>query len=56
MLHHANAGKQKEEHSAETTPMDQPQYYMYDLDIAKIIAVAEKSGADAGNAGQGWKP
>jgi 6-phosphogluconate dehydrogenase len=39
VLHHANAGKQAEEHSAETTPMDQPQYYMYDLDIAKVTEV-----------------
>ncbi len=39
VLHHANAGKQAEEHSAETTPMDQPQYYMYDLDIAKVAEV-----------------
>ena len=39
VLHHANAGKQSEEHSAETTPMDQPQYYMYDLDIGKVSEV-----------------
>jgi 6-phosphogluconate dehydrogenase len=39
VLHHANAGKQSEEHSAETTPMDQPQYYSYDLDIAKVAEV-----------------
>ncbi len=39
VLHHANAGKQSEEHSAETTPMDQPQYYSYDLDIAKVTEV-----------------
>jgi 6-phosphogluconate dehydrogenase len=39
VLHHANAGKQAEEHSAETTPMDQPQYYMYDLDISKVTEV-----------------
>ena len=39
VLHHANAGKQAEEHSAETTPMDQPQYYSYDLDIAKVTEV-----------------
>lgn len=39
VLHHANAGKQPEEHSAETTPMDQPQYYSYDLDIAKVAEV-----------------
>jgi 6-phosphogluconate dehydrogenase len=39
VLHHANAGKQMEEHSAETTPMDQPQYYQYDLDIGKVTEV-----------------
>jgi 6-phosphogluconate dehydrogenase len=39
VLHHANAGKQEEEHSAETTPMEQPQYYQYDLDISKVTEV-----------------
>jgi 6-phosphogluconate dehydrogenase len=39
VLHHANAGKQAEEHSAETTPMEQPQFYQYDLDISKVTEV-----------------
>jgi 6-phosphogluconate dehydrogenase len=39
VLHNANAGKHAEDHSAETTPMDQPQYYQYDLDIAKVTEV-----------------
>jgi 6-phosphogluconate dehydrogenase len=39
VLRHANAGKMEVEHSAETTPLDQPQYYQYDLDIAKVAEV-----------------
>jgi 6-phosphogluconate dehydrogenase len=39
VLYHADAGSKSEEHSAETTPLDQPQYYQYDLDIAKVTEV-----------------
>jgi 6-phosphogluconate dehydrogenase len=39
VLHHANAGATEQEHSAETTPLDQPQYYQYDIDIAKVTEV-----------------
>ena len=39
VLEHADAGLQDQEHSAEVTPLDQPQYYQYDLDIAKITEV-----------------
>jgi 6-phosphogluconate dehydrogenase len=39
VLQHANAGAQQQEHSAEITPLDQPQYYQYDLDIAKVTEV-----------------
>jgi 6-phosphogluconate dehydrogenase len=39
VLFHANAGLKQEEHSAEVTPLDQPQYYQYDLDIAKVAEV-----------------
>jgi 6-phosphogluconate dehydrogenase len=39
VLEHADAGAQEQEHSAEITPLDQPQYYRYDLDIAKIAEV-----------------
>jgi len=41
VLHHANAGSDDNsaEHSAETTPLEQPQYYQYDLDIAKVTEV-----------------
>ena len=39
VLYHANAGKKEESHSAEVTPLDQPQYYQYDLDIAKVAEV-----------------
>jgi 6-phosphogluconate dehydrogenase len=39
VLHHANAGAKEETHSAEETPLDQPQYYQYDLDIGKVAEV-----------------
>ena len=39
VLHHANAGSAEQSHSAEVTPLDQPQYYQYDLDIAKVTEV-----------------
>jgi 6-phosphogluconate dehydrogenase len=39
VLHHANAGKGEQSHSAEVTPLDQPQYYQYDIDIAKVAEV-----------------
>jgi 6-phosphogluconate dehydrogenase len=39
VLHHANAGSTQQSHSAEETPLDQPQYYQYDLDIAKVTEV-----------------
>jgi 6-phosphogluconate dehydrogenase len=39
VLEHADAGLHEQEHSAEVTPLDQPQYYQYDLDMAKITEV-----------------
>ncbi|HLY34566.1 MAG TPA: decarboxylating 6-phosphogluconate dehydrogenase [Jatrophihabitantaceae bacterium] len=39
VLYHANAGKIEQAHSAEVTPLEQPQYYQYDLDIAKVTEV-----------------
>ncbi|TAM92035.1 MAG: decarboxylating 6-phosphogluconate dehydrogenase [Jatrophihabitans sp.] len=40
VLEHADAGLlQDQEHSAEITPLDQPQYYRYDLDMSKITEV-----------------
>jgi 6-phosphogluconate dehydrogenase len=39
VLYHGNAGKRSAEHSAETTPLEQPQYYQYDLDIGKVAEV-----------------
>jgi 6-phosphogluconate dehydrogenase len=39
VLHHANAGAKEQTHSAEETPLDQPQYYQYDLDIGKVAEV-----------------
>jgi 6-phosphogluconate dehydrogenase len=39
VLHHANAGNESQEHSAEVTPLDQPQYYQYDLEIDKVAEV-----------------
>ncbi|MDT4900229.1 MAG: 6-phosphogluconate dehydrogenase, partial [Pseudonocardiales bacterium] len=39
VLEHADAGSKEQEHSAETTPLDQPKYYQYDLDLAKVTEV-----------------
>jgi 6-phosphogluconate dehydrogenase len=39
VLAKANAGSKEQEHSAETTPLDQPQYFQYDLDLAKVSEV-----------------
>jgi 6-phosphogluconate dehydrogenase len=39
VLYHANAGKESQEHSAEVAPIDQPQYYAYDLNIEAVTEV-----------------
>jgi 6-phosphogluconate dehydrogenase len=39
ILAKANAGAKEQEHSAETTPLDQPQYFQYDLELDKVAEV-----------------
>jgi 6-phosphogluconate dehydrogenase len=39
ILHHADAGKATREIDAETTPLRDPQYYQYDLDIPEVAEV-----------------
>jgi 6-phosphogluconate dehydrogenase len=39
VLAKANAGSKEQSHSAEETPLDQPQYFQYDLDLAKVSEV-----------------
>ncbi|MGH8034137.1 MAG: phosphogluconate dehydrogenase (NAD(+)-dependent, decarboxylating) [Lysobacterales bacterium] len=39
LLKHANAGKQRRETDAETTPLREPEYYQYDFDLADIAEV-----------------
>ena len=39
VLAQANAGAKEQSHSAEETPLEQPQYYQYDLDLAKVTEV-----------------
>jgi 6-phosphogluconate dehydrogenase len=39
ILYKANAGKEAQEHDAETAPMRDPQYYEYDLDIPAVAEV-----------------
>jgi 6-phosphogluconate dehydrogenase len=39
ILHHANAGKQKRDSDAETTPLRNPEVYEYDLNLADIAEV-----------------
>ena len=39
ILHNANAGKASRESDAETAPLDHPEYYQYDLNLAAITEV-----------------
>ncbi|MGA8865018.1 MAG: decarboxylating 6-phosphogluconate dehydrogenase [Gallionella sp.] len=39
ILHNANAGKRPHDSDAETTPMRDPQYYQYELDLPQIAEV-----------------
>jgi 6-phosphogluconate dehydrogenase len=39
ILRHANVGKQHQEVDAETTPLREPEYYQYDLDLAAVSEV-----------------
>jgi 6-phosphogluconate dehydrogenase len=39
VLHHANAGADRQDHDAETTPLRDPHYYRYDFDVAAITEV-----------------
>lgn len=39
ILKHANAGKVAQEHDAETTPLRDPKYYLYDIDDAAVAEV-----------------
>ena len=39
LLHHANAGATERAKDAETAPLDEPEHYRYDLDLAAIAEV-----------------
>src|SRR5499427_7219011 len=39
ILHHANVGSQQHEKDAETTPLRNPELYLYDFDIAEVAEV-----------------
>ncbi|MFF0634216.1 phosphogluconate dehydrogenase (NAD(+)-dependent, decarboxylating) [Nocardia sp. NPDC004151] len=40
ILHKANVGKERDdEHSAEVTPLEHPEYYRYDIDIPEVAEV-----------------
>ena len=39
IIHKANIGKLTEEASAETTPLREPKYYQYDIDVAAVAEV-----------------
>ena len=39
ILRHANVGKLAQEHDAETTPLREPKYYQYDIDIESVAEV-----------------
>jgi 6-phosphogluconate dehydrogenase len=37
ILRNANVGRRMQEHDAETTPLRNPEHYMYDIDIASVV-------------------
>jgi 6-phosphogluconate dehydrogenase len=37
ILRNANIGRRAQEHDAETTPLRNPEHYMYDLDLAAVV-------------------
>lgn len=39
ILHNANVGKHAQDSDAETTPMRNPEFYQYDLDLSQIAEV-----------------
>jgi 6-phosphogluconate dehydrogenase len=39
ILRNANAGKAEREADAETAPLEQPEYYQYDIDVAEVAEV-----------------
>ena len=39
VLHHANVGTTQRDHDAETTPLRDPQYYQYELDLPAVTEV-----------------
>jgi 6-phosphogluconate dehydrogenase len=39
VLHNANAGKKNTESDAETAPMEQPEFYQYDIDTTAVAEV-----------------
>jgi 6-phosphogluconate dehydrogenase len=39
VLRNANAGKREQEADAETAPLEQPEYYQYDIDIPEVAEV-----------------
>jgi 6-phosphogluconate dehydrogenase len=39
ILHNANAGEAEREADAETAPLDHPEYYRYDIDVAEVAEV-----------------
>ncbi|MFN8024825.1 MAG: decarboxylating 6-phosphogluconate dehydrogenase [Acidimicrobiia bacterium] len=39
ILHHANVGKEQRDEDAETTPLREPQYYQYDLNLPEVAEV-----------------
>ena len=42
ILHNANAGKRSTESDAETAPMEEPEYYQYDIDTTEVAEVGRR--------------
>jgi 6-phosphogluconate dehydrogenase len=39
IIHHANIGTRSQDSDAETAPLEDPEYYRYDLDVADVAEV-----------------
>ena len=53
ILKHADAGKHQRDQDAETTPLRDPDAYMYDLDLKEVAEVWRRGGGEAGGSCRG---
>src|SRR4051794_4919479 len=43
ILHNADAGEKQAEHSAEIAPLEEPEFYQFDIDTAKVSEIGRAS-------------